>query len=123
MENLVFTQLSVPEIRQMLRQELERFFSENEKRTVQNVDAAPRQFLSIDEACSLLHLAKPTIYGLVSAGKIPYMKQGKKLYFSQQELTEWIKAGHSSGAEELTATIDQAIVNGKKNRGRNGKGK
>ena len=74
-------------------------------------------FLSINEASVFLKKAKATIYGLVSQNKIPYMKQGKQLYFSRQALTEWIQTGRNKTQEEITAEIDAAIVNGKKKRG------
>ena len=79
----------------------------------------PRQedyFLSIDEASQFLHLAKATIYGLVCANKIPFMKQGKKLYFSKEILTRWIHEGRNKSQEKITAEIDAAILNGKKKR-------
>ncbi|MEB8345095.1 helix-turn-helix domain-containing protein [Flavobacteriaceae bacterium KMM 6898] len=50
-------------------------------------------FLTIGEACTLIFLAKPTVYGLVHRNKIPYHKQGKRLYFLKSELLEWIKGG------------------------------
>jgi excisionase family DNA binding protein len=67
------------------------------------------QLLNVDEACKLLNLAKPTVYGLVSQRKLPHMKQGKKLYFSKQELTEWVKAGRKAVKEDDHVIVDKAV--------------
>lgn len=48
--------------------------------------------LTIEEAGYFLNLKKQTIYQLVSERKIPFMKQRKKLYFSKDDLTAWLKA-------------------------------
>ena len=112
MENLVFTQLSVPEIRQMFRQELEAFFQKKENG--ENAGPQPDKIISIDEAAVLVKLAKATIYCLVSQKKIPYMKQGKKLYFSTNELNNWIKTGSNTPSTPLSETVDKAILKAKK---------
>ena len=57
--------------------------------------------LSIDEAVVLLNLAKPTVYNLVSSGKIPVMKKSKRLYFSRNELLNWLKSGRKKTIDEI----------------------
>jgi predicted DNA-binding transcriptional regulator AlpA len=53
-------------------------------------------------------LATPTIYALVSKSKIPYMKRGKKLYFSKTELIAWIRSGkNKSGSEKSFDVLAQ----------------
>ncbi len=59
--------------------------------------------LSIKEAAKFLHLSVPTIYGYVSKNEIPFSKKGKRLYFSKQELTEWIKTGRSKTTLEISS--------------------
>ncbi len=98
MENLVFTQLSIPEVRQLLREELESFFAEKQSGAKQ---FETDEISGIDLAIELTGLAKPTIYGLVSERKIPHSKQGKRLYFSRQELLEWIKDGKRKTQAEI----------------------
>lgn len=51
------------------------------------------QFLTIQEAAEFLNLSVPTIYGKVHRRELPVMKQGNRLYFSNMELTEYIKEG------------------------------
>lgn len=59
------------------------------------------KLLTIQEAASFLHLSVPTLYGYVSKTLIPVSKQGKRLYFSKQELTEWVKAGRKKTISEI----------------------
>ena len=47
--------------------------------------------IGINEACEILSLAKPTVYALVQANKIPYYQPGKMLKFKRTELMEWME--------------------------------
>lgn len=113
MENLVFTQLTIPEVRQLFRQELETFFAEH---TLNASQPETDQIGSIDLACEITGLARQTIYGLVAQSKIPHMKRGKLLYFSKQELTDWIKQGRRKTVADIQ-TEAQNYVSGKRKRG------
>lgn len=74
-----------------------------------------KDLLTLSEAASYLNLAKPTIYGLVCQSKIPCMKKGKKLYFSRQELTDWLKQGKKKTISEMKEEADNFLT--KKKRG------
>lgn len=103
MQNLVFTQLSVSEIRGLFREELHTYFSEREYHSNEQLDSG--EILTIQEAADFLKLKKATIYALVSKSEIPNSKQGKRLYFSKQELTDWIKSGRRKTAAEIRETV------------------
>ena len=49
------------------------------------------EMIGINEACEILSLAKPTVYALVQANKIPYYQPGKMLKFKRTELMEWME--------------------------------
>jgi len=68
----------------------------------------------IELAEKIIGLAKPTIYALVSKSKIPFMKQGKRLYFSRQELTEWIKSGRNKTLLEKEIQLTDCLKPSKK---------
>lgn len=51
------------------------------------------RLIEIDEACKITRKAKPTIYTLARKGLIPAYKKGKKLYFYEDELLQWIESG------------------------------
>lgn len=103
MENVILTQLSVPEIRQILRQELETFFVSKQEAASKKEDTD--QLLTIQQAGGLLSLSVPTLYGYVQRNEIPFCKRGKRLYFSKQDLTNWVK---ESRRKTLSETAEEA---------------
>jgi len=74
------------------------------------------KLLTIQQAAQLLVLSVPTIYGLVQRAEIPVCKRGKRLYFSKQELTAWIKAGRKKTVSEIDAEAHTYILTSKKRR-------
>ena len=67
------------------------------------------ELLTIEEAGEILKLAVPTIYGLVNRRIIPYMKKGKRLFFSRKELTDWIKTGRRKTTIEISKEAEKHI--------------
>lgn len=68
-----------------------------------------RRPIGINEACRVIMKAKPTVYTLVRKGKIPAYKHGKKLYFYEDELLDWIAKGKRKTIDELKAEVDAKI--------------
>ena len=60
-------------------------------------DKEPEPFIGIDEACELVHLAKPTIYKMAQKGLIPHYKPTKELLFRRSELVKWVEDSHRFG--------------------------
>ena len=54
------------------------------------------RIVDIDEACKITRKAKPTIYTLARKGLIPAYKRGKKLYFYEYELLQWIESSRKT---------------------------
>lgn len=79
---------------------------------LENQKAAPQKRLpiEIDAACKLIYKAKPTIYSLVSKGLIPCYKNGKKLYFYEDELLNWVAQGKRKTQFELRAEIEAEMA-------------
>jgi excisionase family DNA binding protein len=65
--------------------------------------------MTIQQAGKYISLTVPTIYGLVSRAQIPCSKKGKRLYFSKQELTDWIKSGRKKTNAETQALAAQYL--------------
>lgn len=57
--------------------------------------------ISIDQACTIIKKAKPTVYTLVRKRQIPHYKNGKKLYFYEDELLDWIAQGKRKTIQEI----------------------
>lgn len=72
------------------------------------------QLLTISQVAEFLSLSVPTIYGLVSRSAIPCMKKGKRLYFSKDEVSDWIKTGKKKTISELSAEADTYLLGQKK---------
>jgi excisionase family DNA binding protein len=66
--------------------QIERLLEHKDNKTQPEQD----DLLVIEDASKFLHLSSPTIYTLVSNRKIPFMKKGKRLYFSKKALTQWL---------------------------------
>jgi excisionase family DNA binding protein len=60
-----------------------------------------RMPIGIDEASLIIGKAKPTIYSMVHDRMIPCYKNGKKLYFFEDELLEWITKGKKKTMLEI----------------------
>jgi excisionase family DNA binding protein len=52
-------------------------------------------YFTIDELSKYLKLAKPTIYSKVNNRTIPYIKRGKRLYFSRKSIIEYLEEGNN----------------------------
>lgn len=111
MENVVFTQLSIPEVRQLFRQELETYFA-TQKHHPNQPEAD--QLLTVKETANFLNLSVPTIYGYVHRQEIPVNKRGKRLYFSKKELTAWIKGGRKKTISEISEEAASYVQSKKK---------
>ncbi len=72
------------------------------------------ELLTVQEAANFLKLSIPTIYSKVSRLQLPCMKQGKKVYFSKNELLEYLKAGKKKTFAEIEAEADAYLSNNKK---------
>lgn len=67
--------------------------------------------IGIEEACRIIGKAKPTVYALVRKRMLPCYKNGKKLYFFEDELLEWITKGKKKTLQEIE---NEAIAEFKK---------
>ena len=97
----------LPEAVAFLIQEVSQIRELVEKNKPQSVEK--RKPIEIDEACSFVKKAKPTIYALVRKGLIPCYKNGKKLYFFEDELMQWISNGKKKTIEEIKAEIESQL--------------
>lgn len=70
--------------------------------------------IGIEEVSRIIGKAKPTIYTLVRQRKIPCYKNGKKLYFFEEELLEWISKGKKKTIQEIEAEVLKYNRNQKK---------
>ena len=72
--------------------------------------------LTISQAAEFVNLTVPTLYGFVSKRTIPFSKLGKRLYFSEAELTSWIKSGRKQSVTNLPGQPAVLVINKKSTR-------
>ena len=73
------------------------------------------EVFNIQQAAEFLDLTTQTVYGLVSARKIPFSKPtGSRLYFSRNELIEWLKSHKTQTVEEQARQYQLTRKGGRK---------
>ena len=70
----------------------------------------PDEVLTIEQAAGLLNLSKQTVYGMVSARKIPFCKPtGAQLYFLRSDLIEWLRKHRTATTEEAAEAYQPPV--------------
>ena len=93
MEKTILISLPIEDLQTLIIDCVNTCLKYEEDRKVQHTQKN-KELLTINEAAEYLSLATQTIYGLVNRSKIPFMKKGKRLYFSTSELKVWVKSGN-----------------------------
>ena len=107
MEQIVMTSVNLNSfIERVANRTVQLLLQKNEQQPAQPQE----QFLTIKQAAEILNLTVPTLYSKVSKGELPVMKRGKRLYFSKQELTEYIKSGRKLTNDEVDAAADKYLA-------------
>jgi len=65
--------------------------------------------IGIDDASQIIGKAKSTIYTLVQKRLIPCYKIGKKLYFYEEELLDWISTGRKKSIVETRDELEKEM--------------
>ncbi len=115
MTNIVLSPIPLNELEVLIQNSVRKVLSENPV-TEPNVPAGD-QYLNITQAAELLDLKISSVYGIVHEKGIPYHKRGKRLYFSKQELMDWIKSGRKQTLQEIDQDAEDFIKNLPKKKG------
>tara|TARA_B110000046_G_C12850968_1_gene337729 strand:+ start:416 stop:754 length:339 start_codon:yes stop_codon:yes gene_type:complete len=67
------------------------------------------ELLTVQDTAKFLSLSVPTIYGLISKGKLPVMKRSKRCYFSKIELINYLKQGRKKTFAEIANEAEQYL--------------
>ena len=111
-ENLTFDQL--PKAVTTLTNEISELKRLLIEKSDQHHTKTPEQLLTVQGAGKFLNLTTPTIYSKVSKGELPVMKRGNRLYFSSNELMEYVKEGRKKSNAEIEAEAETYLSNNKK---------
>ncbi len=100
------------ELSNLIKSSVRMVLKENQPETVKPTDQ-PEKLFSIQEAGAFLNLSVPTIYSKVSKNELPFMKRGKRLYFSSSELLAYLKEGRKKSVAEIEAEAELFLSNKK----------
>lgn len=104
------------------QEELKEIVEEAVRKVMQNF-ASPmnnnsdeEHLLTIDEACAFLKMKKATLYQKTHKREIPFVKKGKPLFFSRQDLIQWRLSGKKETIEEslIRAEMEAEVSKHKK---------
>jgi hypothetical protein len=73
-----------------------------------------KKYLSFEEAAKYLDVAHPTLYAYNSKKVIPYFNKGRKAYYLQADLDNFINSLRKKTSAELTEQAVAKIQNKKK---------
>ncbi len=106
MSELEITFNDLPKMVVVLSNKIDELKTIVESQKVENLPTQ-RNPISIEKACEIVKKAKPTLYTLVRKRQIPHYKNGKKLYFYEEELLEWIAKGKRKTIQEIEEIVSQ----------------
>ena len=86
---------------------------------VKNVEPREQadQYLTVEEAAEFLSLSIPTIYSKVSKRELPYMKRGKRLYFSREALESYLDDGRVKTIKQVEGEAERFLSTQRKGKG------
>ena len=102
MNEIIITTISKAEIQQLIESAVQKAIIQNPTNDKCQTDT----FLDVNQAAAFIGIAKVTLYGKCSGQLIPHFKKGKKLYFDQQELIEWLKSGKRKTVDEIHNNVN-----------------
>jgi excisionase family DNA binding protein len=109
---MIIVQLDSEQLTTLIQSSVRKVLNEAYNKSCESVKEA-EQFLNIQQAAEFLNLTVPTIYSKTSKNELPFMKRGKRLYFSKQELSKYLQAGRKQTFADVDAEADAYLLNNK----------
>lgn len=72
--------------------------------------------LTVEQLAVFLDLTVPTIYSKTCKGELPSMKRGKRLYFSREKITDYLKQGGRETYAQIEASPEDFLKGQRKKR-------
>lgn len=112
MKKIEVLEITPPELEALIDNSLKRALLE--VKAQESLAHKSDRLLNIQEVAQLLSLSVQTIYVRSSKNEIPCMKKGKRLYFYESEILEWVKKGKRKDVFETEMEIDAYLMGQKK---------
>lgn len=97
MENVFLTSLTTPEVKQMFRDELVKFFADFQKPNFAAPHSEQEETFSIQGLADYLNVTKATIHSYKNRGIFKYYQTGRTIYFKKSEIDAALEVGASKG--------------------------
>lgn len=111
MEKIIFTQLSVPEIQEIIRVELRTVLKESNG---SHPESLP-DILNVEQTARFLNRSIDAIYKLTAKKLIPhYNPSGKLLLFKRVDLMKWMETGKIKTISEMKIEVNKQLKNQKR---------
>ncbi len=105
MQAVTITQITANEFESLIEKTIKRILGSQK-----SFEPDGDQLLTIKQAGELIKLSVPTIYGYVSRNEIPFSKKGKRLYFSKQQLFDWVQEGRKKTKAEIATGANSSLL-------------
>ena len=69
-----------------------------------------RKPIGYDEACKIIGKSKNTLYRYTSQGIVPHYKRGKRVFFYEEELIQWLDDGYHKTVQEQMNNSENNII-------------
>jgi len=113
--------LSVKEFMEMQQMQIEEIVTRCLKK--QDNKAISDSPLNITEAAAYLKISKDALYQLTSKRLVPFLKSGKRNFFTKELLDNWIASKRQKTISELELEVNQSMSSKKLKRNEYGKHK
>ena len=70
-----------------------------------------KNYMTVEQLEDYIKLSKSTIYKGTMSHRIPHIKAGKKLLFSQDAIDQWLQQFNQPTVEEVEADINSILKN------------
>ncbi len=72
-----------------------------------------KNYMTVEQLKDYIKLSKSTIYKGTMSHRIPHIKAGKKLLFSQDAIDQWLQQFNQPTLQEVEADINSILKNKK----------
>lgn len=112
---MIIVQLDSEQLRILIQSSVREALKESAIRNTTAPTPPKDELLTVKQTAAFLKLTVPTIYSKVHRRELPFMKKGKRLYFSQKELLAYLQSGRKKTHTEIAAEADAYLSNTQKN--------
>ena len=84
---------------------LAQFFTPSDKSPPTQQEPVRQKLLNVKQAAELLGYKVATIYDKTHRRAIPFMKKGRKLWFSEADLLTWAESGRKETVKEISKNL------------------